>query len=1021
MFSYLFQRPIAVLMVSTVVVIFSIVAFLQLPVSLLPDIDVPQMVVKVRYPGASPREVEQQVLRLLRENMLTLQHLREIESQAEEESGRLLLFFDYGTNMDLAFIEANEVIDHLGSHLPRHLERPQVVRLNTTDVPIARLQVTYRHTQTGGSAAQLSDMAEKVLKKRIEALPGVAMVDLNGLYRRSLWVFPQREKLMAHRIDEQQLIQTIKQNNSELTSISIRDGNYRYYLRIGAPLQDVESLRRLPIQTAGQQVLQLGELAHIVDSVETPKGFHLFNLKEGVVINIHKQSSARMPEVMQTLDTLLVELRHDYPNLDFTLTQSQYEVLDMSISNLKNDLLFGGIGAFLVLLLFIGNYRVPFLIGVVLPTSLIMSFSVFYLFDVSLNVISLAGLTLGLGMTIDNAIIIFDHIGKMRKAGMPLLESCVKGTSEMVAPLVSSALTTQAVFIPLVFLDGLSGALSYDQAVAVGAILFTSLLVSFFLLPLLYLLLFRNSNQLPREDNRLYLWALRGYKKLYHWCLARRRLVFPTLLVAGVAGLGIAFLLPIEGMPTLKRKDMSVHIEWNEPLSANENRRRVEALLRQFSKHYHLSESDIGQMQYLMQTANATAQQATIYFLFNTYQERKQFEQLLSQYFSRYYPGASVHLGEAPNIFDMLFRSDKPYWSARFRSLRGSEPVPIGQLQRIADSLRAQLPQGGWQADAGMEAHTLVSVEVRQQALQRYGVHYQQLLQTLKATFAENTADYLHDFNEAVPIVVAYRGNDFHEKLHKSYVVVDSLRRYPLSLFVDIHTGQTHRSLTADRAGIYHALHATNAALPIDAAEALSSRLAQAYRLRVDFSGQHYDNRQNIGRMLFILALSVLLLYFILSIEFESLRQPLIVIFTLPLGFTGSFLLLWLAGESLNIMAAIGLVVMLGIIDNESILKIDAINRLRQSMPLDEAIAKAGEITFKPIFMTSLTNILALTPFLFDSSMAGDLQRPFVLAIIGGLSIGSFISLFFVPLMYRALTARKSKAASFPGTKKHGQ
>lgn len=1014
MFRYLFQRPIAVLMVSTVVLIFSIVAFLQLPVSLLPDIDVPQIVVKIQYPGASPQEVERQVLRLLRENMLTLRHLKEIESQAEEEGGRLQLFFDYGTNMDLAFVEVNEVIDRSISQLPRNLPRPQVIRLNTTDVPVARLQVTYRNEQTAASAAQLSETTEKVLKRRIEALPGVALVDINGLYRRSLWIFPYKEKLLAHRLDEQQLIQAIKQNNSELTAISIRDGNYRYYLRIGAPLQDTESLRRLPVPLGEGQSLPLSKLAHIVDSVETPKGFHLFKLKEGPVINIHKQSSARMPEVMQRLDTLVQELRRDYPSLEFTLTQSQYDVLDMSISNLQNDLLFGGIGAFVVLLLFIGNYRVPFLIGVVLPTSLVMSFSIFYLFGVSLNVISLAGLTLGLGMTIDNAIIIFDHIGKMRKAGMPLLESCVKGTAEMVAPLVSSALTTQAVFIPLVFLDGLSGALSYDQAVAVGAILLTSLLVSFFLLPLLYLLLFRNSNQLPREDNRLYLMALKVYKKLYHWCLARRRVVFPALLFVGVAGLAIAFLLPVEGMPTLKRKDMSVYVEWNEPLSVHENRRRIEALLHQFSKHYTLSESDIGQTQYLLQTEQSTIQQASLYFLFNSYQERKQFEKLLGSYFGKYHPHASVRLSEAPNIFDMIFRSEKPYWTARFRALRSSETVPLDTLRSIAGHLRAALPQAGWQAGAGMDARTLVSVEVRQEALRRYGVSYDALLRSLRSTFSEETIDHLHDFNEAVPIVVAYRGNDFYTKLQNQWVVIDSLRRYPLSLFVDIRTGETHRSLTADRAGIYHALHATRPGLDVATAEALSQQWAHSRHLRVDFSGQHYDNRKNIGRMFFILGLSILLLYFILTIEFESLRQPLIVIFTLPLGFTGSFLLLWLAGESLNVMAAIGLVVMLGIIDNESILKIDAINRLRQSMPLDEAIAKAGEITFKPIFMTSLTNILALTPFLFDSSMAGDLQRPFVLAIIGGLSIGSFTSLFFVPLMYRALAGGKRQASQPP-------
>jgi multidrug efflux pump subunit AcrB len=218
-----------------------------------------------------------------------------------------------------------------------------------------------------------------------------------------------------------------------------------------------------------------------------------------------------------------------------------------------------------------------------------------------------------------------------------------------------------------------------------------------------------------------------------------------------------------------------------------------------------------------------------------------------------------------------------------------------------------------------------------------------------------------------------------------------------------------YRTITADKTGIYHSTDTETLPSSINKLTQDLSRRALAHQMKVDFSGQYYDNQDNLRQLMLILAISILLLYFILTVEFESFRQPLIVVFTLPLGFTGSFLLLWLAGASLNIMSAIGLVVMLGIIDNESILKIDTMNRLRKHLPLDEAIAKAGEVCFKPVLMTSLTNILALLPFLFDSGIGADLQRPFVLAIIGGLSIGTFTALFFVPLMYRALMPAHEK------------
>ena len=308
-----------------------------------------------------------------------------------------------------------------------------------------------------------------------------------------------------------------------------------------------------------------------------------------------------------------------------------------------------------------------------------------------------------------------------------------------------------------------------------------------------------------------------------------------------------------------------------------------------------------------------------------------------------------------------------------------------------------------------MAQETQVRLLPDYEAMARYNILPQQIIEKAQNLLGNTEITQIKKFGEILPIQL-YEGNtSFQQKLQNTFIAAnstnpaDSLAVYPLSEFVKYEFFTDYRSLTADKTGIFHSISLQNKA-QTEEFIIKSTELALKNNLKVDFSGQYFENSKNIQQLTLILLISVALLYFILAIEFENFKMPLIVVFTLPLGFMGSFLLLYLTGQTLNIMAAMGLTVMLGIIDNESILKIDTINRLRKNVPnisIDEAISKAGEITFKPILMTSLTNILALLPFLFDSGLGADLQKPFVIAIIGGLSIGTFTAIFFVPLMYK--------------------
>src|SRR5690606_16154910 len=313
----------------------------------------------------------------------------------------------------------------------------------------------------------------------------------------------------------------------------------------------------------------------------------------------------------------------DYPHVDFDLSQAQATLLNAGISNLQTSLLFGGCFAFAVLFAFMGNYRIPVIMGISLPVSLLASFLLFYLFNLSINVISLSGLALGLGMLIDNAIIVMENITRKRREGLPLFEACVKGVNEVMSALISSVLTTLAVFVPLVFLSGTAGALFYDQAVSVAAILGVSLMVAFILLPLLYMLFYRGRPAaVGKDDSRFYLAVLAGYKFLYGKVFGRPGLSMAIFALLLPLLLSLVMLLPVDGRPPIEKFDAVAEIDWNAPIGAGENRDRVLSLQRSLEGHYLQAEADVGVGQFMLAGGDHSVQKATLYLKFETEEEK---------------------------------------------------------------------------------------------------------------------------------------------------------------------------------------------------------------------------------------------------------------------------------------------------------------------------------------------------------------------------------------------------------------
>ena len=480
MIKFLLQRPIAVLMVFLACVIIGIITYATLPVSLLPDIAIPEVTVQITGDNMSARELENTVVKPIRRQLMQTGKLRDIRSETRDGSAIVRLKFDFGTNTDLAFIEVNEKIDAAMNSLPRDFCRPRVIKASATDIPVFYLNLTLKddrpYTITDEQKfLDLSDFADNVVKRRIEQLPQVAMADLTGLMYRHVQIVPDLHMLESASITLNDIEHTLSANNIEPGSMIVRDGYYEYNIKFSSLLRTPDDVRNIYLKKEGR-IFQLKDLAKI-DVVRQPEtGMSLINGKRAVTIGVIKQADETMKSLKKSLKTTLNDLERSYPEVDFTINRNQTELLDYTISNLKQNLSLGFLLVFIVALLFLGDAKSPVVIGISMVTALITSFIFFYLFGQSLNIISLSGLILALGMMIDSAIIVTDIITQYRMQGYSLEESCIKGTNEVITPILSSTFTTIAVFVPLVFMSGIAGAIFFAQAFAVSV----GLLVSYF-------------------------------------------------------------------------------------------------------------------------------------------------------------------------------------------------------------------------------------------------------------------------------------------------------------------------------------------------------------------------------------------------------------------------------------------------------------------------------------------------------------------------------------------------------------
>ena len=1011
MLGKLLDRPVSVTMILLVFVVLGFVGIGRLPVSLIPDVDIPYVTVQVAAPDLSARELDAAVVKPLRQSLVQIAHLKDIRSEARDGSATMTLSFEEGHNIDYFYIEVNEKIDRAMGSLPR-IDRPKVFRAAATDIPAFYINITLR--EGGGDFLRMSEFARDVIAKRIEQLPEVAMVDLSGTAEREILVIPDPEALARLGLTMAAFERAVSSANVSLSNLTIRDGEYHYSVRFRSFAASREDIADVWLKV-GERTLQVKDVASVTEREAPRTGLARSDGQDAVTLAVIKQSEARMAALRNGIAEQLEAFGQDYPQMRFTLTRDQTALLDYSIRNLLLNIILAILLDIVVIFFFMKDLRSPLLVALTIPVSLVVSFFVFYAIGLSINIISLSGLLLGVGMMVDNTIVLTDNITARWQRGEVLRSAVVEGTKEVRGAMLSSVLTTCAVFIPLIFLNGLAGQLFYDQAIAVTTVLLVSYAVTVVVLPVYYWAIYK---KLPTFRPNAFLsrirfdGAMRWYDRTVGWHLGHKWIAWVLPLGCAVLVAGCVWGMRKEKLPPITYTDAILRVDWNEHITLEENRSRVMALEAATPAPSHTT-ALVGVPQFVLgHSEDQSMSEASLYVSCGSARELEALQGHLSALVRERWPAAIQAWGTSGNIFEMVFAEREPQLLARLRPADGGGSLSVTGVRAALTEVRAALP-GVQIDDIPLKQDVLYVSDPERMAL--YGVSFSDLTNVLRNALNGNVLFEIVQGARTVPVVLGTDTEELAQILARASVSVpdatDPSRTVdiPASALMRQSFEQDFKTLVSGDDGSYYPLALEIPARDVPAAmAAVRSALRRAGGFDAAFTGAWFTNREMIREMLLVLLVALALLFLILASQFESLLQPFIILSEVVIDIAVSLGALWLLGVSINMMSLIGLVVITGIVINDSILKIDTINRLvRGGMGVDAAVHEAGHRRLKAILMTSLTTILAVAPFLSRGDMGSDLQYPMALVIIVGMTAGTLVSLFYVPTVYAAIYQKR--------------
>ncbi len=1081
------ERPVTTFMFYVAIILLGFISLRQLSVDLLPDISYPRLSVVTEYPGVAPEEIETLITEPLEAAVSRIPGLRRVESVSKEGISYLTLEFGWGTDMDFATLHAREKLDSVRFQLPEEAENPTIITLDPKTRPIMVVAVSGEAT-----LLELKEFCEELIKPRLEQIEGIGSAEVAGGVEREIQVEinPQLMALYGLSIDE--VSRRIDGFNRNLQGGNIRKGKFKYALRVIGEFEMVDDISEITLKsTAERGIIRLRDIARVEDSIKERQGSTRLDGDESIGILVRKESGANTVAVTQEAKTLLEEIGNEYPRVNLTVVSEQARFIREAVASVKEEVVYGGLLAFLVLFIFLQELRTSLMIFAVISISVIATFNLLFFRNITLNIMSLGGLALGVGMLDDCAIVVSENIFRHRSLGKSLSEASYIGTKEVGMAVSATIFTTIVVFLPVIYVHGVAGQLFRDQALTVTFSLLASLVVSLTLVPMLASRTFALSppdietppaketemagtNGDRRRSRRRYLlypfiglrWLIYfipriiskglswlaslltqlfqlvihyvtlpfrpvlravfkrfnviydGFTVRYHrllgWSLDNKGKI---LLVSGAFFL-LTFILgavlPRELMPKLKVSSFEINLRAPVDYSFEQTSDMVAAVERWLKDQERVLSffSEVGiisGMEGLNPEVSINTAKVRV-----EVKHHRDLEPTIDglRAWLRNFPDLTFLIAKEQTTLAQFLAFSS---SALSLKIKGDD---LDTLKDLATDLAAKLQSVRGIADVTTslgEGKPEFLIRVRKDRLERYrlapDVISTYLVQAVQGKVASQFRELEKKYDILVRVEEGTRENIEalldQELIHQGQTI-------PLRELVDheiaLGPKEIHRENQQREVIITANLRDVKMSQVIPPVREKIAELNLPPNYRVVFGGEQEEMNRSFRSLIWAFALSILLVYMIMAAQFESLLHPFLIMFTIPMGLAGVFLALFLTGQTINVISIIGIVVMVGIVIDNAIVKIDFTNQLRRSgMPLREAVIEGSMVRQRPILMSSITTVFGLIPLSLGLGEGAELQRPLGIAIIGGLLFSTFLTLILIPVVYELVEKRREK------------
>ena len=1021
-------RPVAVAMLVASVVFLGAISFTRLPIDLLPSIAYPRLVVYTRYPDVGPSEVERFVTEPIERAAGRVPGVQRVESVSREGVSLVTLRFAWGTDMDFGALNVREQLDNIRDQLPELSTRPVVLRTDPDADPIMALSVS-----GAGDLAGIKDLAESVFKRRLEQIDGVAEATLAGGLEREIHVEVNPRLLDTYGLTVDDVVRALDAANQSAPGGTIRRGRYRYALRTLGEFQTVEEIGGVPLGRAraarASGLVVLRDVAAIEDGFKERESIARHDGAEAVGVLLFKEAGANTVRVTEKVEQVLSQLRRQYPDVRLEVATTQAVFIQDAIQHVVEELVSGGILAFLVLFLFLRNARYPVAISLAIPISVIATFVLLDLMGVTLNIMSLGGLALGVGMLVDNSIVVLENISRLREKGLSLLEATVRGADEVQVAITGSTLTTIAVFAPILYVQGVAGELFAPLSLTVSFALLASIAVALTVLPALVARMGGEGQGVRRLPMRLLratfapagqaagrlvrpmldrfdAWFGRTaawYLGVLGRALDRRGRVAAMAAATLVVGIGLGLTLDRDVLPDVDQGAFTIRLELprGTPLERTaEAAGAIETVLHGdpgvatvFSRigrqgavaGLEDEESGLNTAALDVRLAPGHATKEVIARL------RPQLPQLPA--------GAlTIETGTATALGRLLGGQDADL-SIR---VRGDDLDAIRRYAMDVENHLLSVPAVANVRLGSAEGQPEIRIEVDRARAASYGIEPRLIAQTVEQSMRGAVATEYVDFDEKVPVLVR-----LPEAERRSLETLRTLQvnGVPLRELVTTHEEVGPAEIRRLDQGRVVEVLADVASGGLDRAlvevRRAVAEVPPPRGVRAEIGGANEERARSFRGLAFAFTLALLIVYMILAAEFESLVHPFTVLLSVPLAVVGAMLALFVGGAGINTMSLIGMVILVGVVDNDAIIMVDFINRARgEGMSLRAAVLESGRARLRPIVMSAGTTALGLLPMALGLGRGADLRQPLALAVIGGLISSTALTLVVVPVAY---------------------